>query len=854
MASKQEDQFGSPNMELKPEGPWGATPVMHSWCLESDKLVSASESPDRQRDTNGHESKRRKAALESEADDDSGLELCLGLSLGGSKSIKPKFKDKEKDGLRDALGEAKQERMDAGSAEVSAKESFLNSGLNQSSLEQKGGGRVQAFWQEFGRSAPEVREKSLALPSRPTHIPHQAAVSESSWRPAESSVAEDSKMFARHIWQALQEKAAQPEHQRVPLSVQDEASLMKELQGLPPQAVATAAAWARYAAQGAIPMQLLEAFKDGVDPLTRGVVLQPTLSINSLSSSQHCEGLPAPASGSTPQAIAPPIVDLARSDSDVSKNISMADQQQRQVAMMQQQEVLEQQRKRELQTQKRQEARRKRKALLEGQKQSKKAKKEDDRPGSSGLSGIINGKSRPGTPPGQLARTSSLQPPSPPFHAKEGSISTVSSPPDSQDAGGVSSITGRRSGSNSWPHNWEASPQTAGPPISNSSEKAEKSVRAGGNQSNEEGEQLFEIRRALQRERDRATKDRGRDVEGVPVDSGEESRRLAILDAGYTKLKSEEGGEKVKSEEGSLKLKSEEGGTGGRPPTSSHEGGAASFGMINMDYGRNQMDSAWFQKMFAMQMNPYQVAAMMESARENMLLPALNQMRRTGDIAANAPSSRVEPEKGLDRARASSQNSTGDSDNSDRKDEKSINGRRGDPKEGDSHTGRPISSVGADSGNQSIALSSISNSFPLPTSGAMTIGNVTYPHNPSLPLMPVPYPFPITVPAGAAGGVPFNLPFPFPYLMQFAPAPATGGEGNQDQRSHPSMPNPFLPPGYPPFQIQTPEGPAAWASAVVRPHPTPPQSPPRSGVGKRSQSGLPHKDDSRSSQGMSAPC
>ena len=853
MADKQEDQFVSPNMEMKPDGPWGATPVMHSWCLESDKLGSTSDSPDRQRDTNGHESKRRKAALESEADDDSGLELCLGLSLGGSKSIKPKFKDKEKDGLRLPLGEANQERMAAGSAEVSGKEPFLNSGLNQSSLEQKGGGRVQAFWQEFGRSAPEVREKNLSLPSRPTPTPHQAPVSESSWRPAESSVAEDSKMFARHIWQALQEKAAQPEHQRVPLSVQDEASLMKELQGLPPQAVATAAAWARYAAQGAIPMQLLEAFKDGVDPLSRRVILQPTLSINSLSSSQHCEGPPAPASGSSQQAIAPPSVDLVRSDSDVSKNISMADQQQRQVVMMQQQEIMEQQRKRELQTQKRQE----RKALLEGQKQSKKAKKEDDRPGSLGLPGVINGKSRPGTPPAQLARTSSLQPPSPPFHAKEGSISTVSSPPDSQDVGGVSSITaGRRSGSNSWPHNWEASPQAADPPISTTSEKAEKSaVRAGGKQSNEEGEQLFEIRRALQRERDRATKDRGRDVEGAPVDSGEESRRLAILDAGYTKLKSEEGGKKLKSEEGSLNLKSEEGGSGGRPPTSSHEGGGvALLGMLNMDFGRNQMDSAWFQKMFAMQMNPYQVAAMMESARENVNsgLPAFNQMRRTGDVAANRPS-RAEPEKGLERARASSQNSSGGSDNSDRKDEKSINGRRGDPKEGDIHSGRIISSVGAESGNQSNASSSISNSFPLPNSGAMTIGNVTYPHNPSLPLMPVPYPFPITVPAGAAGGVPFNLPFPFPYLMQFAPAPAIGGEGNQDQRSHPSMPNPFLPPGYPSFQIQTPEGPSAWASAVVRPHPTPPQSPPRSGVGKRSQSGLPHEDDSRSSQGMSAP-
>ncbi|CAK9195702.1 unnamed protein product [Sphagnum troendelagicum] len=123
-------------------------------------------------------------------------------------------------------------------------------------------------------------------------------------------------------------------------------------------------------------------------------------------------------------------------------------------------------------------------------------------------------------------------------------------------------------------------------------------------------------------------------------------------------------------------------------------------------------------------------------------------------------------------------------------------------------------------------------SVSAPLTAGKTTAGMTYPHNPAFPLMHVPYPFPITVPAAAAaGGVPFSLPFPFPYLMQFAPA-AANGEGSQEPQINPNMPNPFqiaVPPVYSPFQIQPPEGPAAWTPAMLRPQLTPPHSPPTNG-------------------------
>jgi hypothetical protein len=71
------------------------------------------------------------------------------------------------------------------------------------------------------------------------------------------------------------------------------------------------------------------------------------------------------------------------------------------------------------------------------------------------------------------------------------------------------------------------------------------------------------------------------------------------------------------------------------------------------------------------------------------------------------------------------------------------------------------------------------------------------------------------------------------------------------------VPSPFqiaLRPGYTPFQIQTPEGPAAWPPAVVRPHATPPQSPPRNGTLKRAHSGVPREDDNHSFRGTPVTC
>ncbi len=548
-------------------------------------------------------------------DDDSGLELCLGLSLGGSKSNskgsnnksnsnkekekekfvvdrdrhgfggKEDFKDSHGGGGEHASGGSSGDKKRDGGMEgmVSGETASLEGGGMHSNPgsngEQKGGGgggRMQAFWQqEFSRSPAVVAtpEKmvSASLSTRmvvPSPPPQDTAAEDSRWS-VENAVAEDSKSFARNIWHALQEKAAQPEHQRLPLTVQDEVSLIKELQGLPPHAVATAAAWARFAAQGAIPAQLLEAYKDRSDPMSQLLGVQNAPSINSLSSGLNCEvGLPvaavpaAPPQAAAATSVPPSNGDLARSDSDLSKNVTMADHQQRQAAMLQQkqQELVEQQRK-HAQTQKRQEARKKRKMLLEGQKQMKKAKKEDERPTLSGAlpPGSTNGKPPPsGNPPNQLRRANSSQPPSPP----------VSSPLDSQDAvGGSSSLAAfSRPGSSSWSsHNWgeapavEASaPSGSGPAPSSFTGKLEKHTVA----DDEGGNRLLEIRRAFQQqqalqqqERDRSTKDRAPDSEtaAAPTESADSDPRKAnvVPDLTYPhKLKNEDGAATVTSASG----------------------------------------------------------------------------------------------------------------------------------------------------------------------------------------------------------------------------------------------------------------------------------------------------------------
>lgn len=838
MAGNTEEQYGIANNDTKAEGTWGATPIMHSWCLQSDPPMNSSEALDGQRGKESHDSmSRRSSALAAiDADDDSGLELCLGLSLGGrsSSSSKPKGKEREKETLldRDIFQErdnfrASERRVAGGSKEGSADQAqpFLDGVVIQSlNSEQKGSSRVQPFWQEQSRSAhdgtPEKEMPQQQQPSQRTPSPHKAASPDTNWRPAESSVAEDSKMFARHMWQALQGKAAQPEHQRLPLSAQDEASLIKELQGLPPQAVATAAAWARFVAQGGVPLQLLEAYKEGTDPRN---VLQPSLSLNSIPSSQHCEAPPVPAPP-------PPNVsnDLERSDSDVSKNMQMSDQQ-RQVAVVQQQEAAEQQRKRDLRTQKRQEARKKRKAsFVEGQKQSKAAKKEDERPASSGLGGKDS-------PPNHLRRSNSLQPPpGASLHTKESSTSMASSPPDSQDTSSIAAF--RRPGSNSWLPNWEAAPQ-AGSGMPSSKGRTERMHPApASDQKVDGGDNLLDVRRALDRAKDKGSKDRVSDGEsGAPGDSGVESRKIGGQDGTSMKIENE-----VVS--------------GGRHPSMRQENpGSLSMNMINLEFPHSTpVDPQWIQKVIEQQMNNFNSATMMEGNRDNSGkgFSSLPQMYNRGDVGPDRLPARA-TEKGAEKARASSQTSSGGSENSDTKDEKSNIGSKA---EGETLTSPPVSSGGVEGGPRPKSSNALNSQFPPSMNGAVAIGNMAYPSGASFPMMPAPYPFPIPVgPAGAAG-VPF--PFPFPYVMQFPPPPSSA-DGTQDQRPHLNVPSPFqiaLRPGYTPFQIQTPEGPAAWPPAVVRPHATPPQSPPRNGTLKRAHSGVPREDDNHSFRGTPVTC
>lgn len=211
-----------------------------------------------------------------------------------------------------------------------------------------------------------------------------------------------------------------------------------------------------------------------------------------------------------------------RSDSDVSKNMQI-DQQQRHVA------IIQQQRKRELQTQKRQEARRKRKTLLEGQK-SKKAKKEGERAGSSGPCGGSGGKSGLEAPPSGLRRTTSLQPSS--GMCKQSSKSAVSSPLESQEAsqhGGASSLTAfRRLGSSAWMnYNWEGTSGMAGMAGAPVQAKVEAMHATGGGDGRvESGEQVSEIQLALEKTRDRGSRENS--GSGVHVESSSENGKVSF--------------------------------------------------------------------------------------------------------------------------------------------------------------------------------------------------------------------------------------------------------------------------------------------------------------------------------------
>lgn len=810
MAGNADNQYASASNESNPEGLWGATPpIMHSWCLLSDEPAS---------DSVQTESRRSKPPLASDADDDCGFDLNLGLSLGGGKSniSKGREKEKEKEVLdRDTFGDKDNFRADIRerrdgviSKDVTGEEPYLGGVMFKPfKTEQDDANpnpKPNSFWQDFDRAGSEVQDKAMATSFlRPvqTFIPNQQqAVKPSRWE-GDISVAENSKMFAQHMWQALQGKAAQLEHQRVPIRAQDEA-FIKELQGLPPQAVATSAAWARVVAQGDFPMQILEAIKGGVDPGTsRGMALQRSMSVSKPhSSGPHSEEIPA-ASPPMSQQMAALNAGLERSDSDVSKNMQIFEEQHRQVAIVQQQEIVEQQRKRELQTQKRQEARRKRKALLEGQKSKKSSKKEEERPGSGGLGGSQGSRSSLDTPLPSLRRTSSLQPSS--ALSKESSISMGSSPLDSQDAGGASSLSAfRRPGSTSWLHNWDGNnPQMVGMGVAPVKAKSGKDGRMAS------CEQMVEIQRALERARDTGTNDTGEDG-GGHVET--EVRKLSspdVVQMQKTESDSNAGARQV--------VNRQEGPSLGPPP-----------GMVN-----GPIDPLWIQKIMEMQ----------------LMMPNFPEMQRRGDGGVEREAPMADTKSIAKKGRASSQTSSDGTESSGGQDERSFNGVRVVHGDADS-----LSSPAANSTAGELRSNSPNAMMPS-VSNAMAMANMAFPQGGGFSIMPGVFPFPLPVPPGGGpSGVPFSVPFPFPYLMQFSSNPATAGDGNPEKRAHPNMPSPFqiaLASGVnPSFQIQTSEGASAWPSLVVSPDATPLQSPPRSAVAKPSQSGL-SRDDKHGPRG-----
>lgn len=775
MADK-EDQFGTCSSEsamtTNPDHSWTQQAGLPLWCLKNDSKP-LSEGGHRSRDDVCEDSSRKSSAIIDDAEDESGLELSLGLSLGG-----PVSKPKPRNGQKDGIGV---EQRGGGGEKVNDETSARKLSRRDSDGSVS---RTQAFWQEFDISRDNQQDEKPSHLSSDAHLRerHPSSVSSLSspisslssiglsdtWRSAESSVGEDSKVAVAHqFWQSMHEKPLQTEQG----NGKEELPIFQALSGPSPHSAAASSPWARYGQSG-VAMPLLDGFKETGEENSR-TPFPVSVKDNKIPiASVPGENIQHGGDGG-------PLQQPKGGDGLPYDEIGLQASDPRHA-----QETLEQQRK-----QKKQEARKRRKACMEEQKLQKKAKKEDEGRVVTGPTSKHTS-SRSGTPP-PGAKVSPSAP-------QQVNTREVSSPPDSQEAGSASSGF-RRTSSGMWSRAgggaWD------GAAVSSPEKTPEKEL----DQGNDEG-MILEIRLALKRERDRATKEKVWEVDREKeIEPRQDSERRSPADGSF--------GQTCKVDEGS-----------GLQPVgavhSPHENpttppaATSQIGISEMNKG--QADAAWVQRMLEnAQMNSYQMAAALMENKELLQglkgLPDLNGIQRRG--LENLPSA-----VDRDRLKAFGVSTSEQGDKSSERIRFEM--RISDAKTEAANRSNPVLAGGSH-----------------PASGSM----MAYSQPSNFPLMHMAYPFP--VPVGAPNGLPFSLPYPFPYMMQFAPS--ADSSSAQERTGTPTLPNSF--PGtsnHLPYSVVG-DLPPSWAP-VLRPQATPPHSPPRTLA--RSSSGV-TDEDSRNSQG-----
>ncbi|KAL2651135.1 hypothetical protein R1flu_019263 [Riccia fluitans] len=580
--AEKEEQYGSDSaMSTNPDHAWTQQPAMPLWCLKKESVPLSGSG--RLREEAGEDSSRKASVVIDDNEDESGLELSLGLSLGGPVS-KPKARNGQKDG---GTGVEERESGEKMNDDISSRKLMRRDGDASIS-------RTQAFWQEFDISR-EGSQHDQKLPGtlasdvlvRERHPTSMSSLSSSitpssslglsdTWRTIDNSCAgEESKAAVTFpFWKQVPEKPLLPEQG----NGKDEVPMFQALPGPSSQT----AAWTVYG-QSALAMSLLERFKDTKDENPH--VPFPV-------SSQECK---TPMSATSSDTVEGGQLQLSKEGGDVvSPDDGLLTSDPRFA-----QETIEQLRK-----QKKQEARKRRKAFMEEQKIQKKAKEEDEGRFASGLVPKPMG-SRPGTPPGTKS--------SPAFQQQANSRE-ASSPSNSQDVGSGGL---QRTSSGLWSRaSGTRDVQAAGSP--------EKTQEKGPTEKcSEDDNPVIENRKASQGDRNRSENEKARDV-GVDKEgnSRQEPEHRSPGKDGLGKI-----------------FTGEETADASCGPRENAAAPSAALS-IGPDVNKVQADATWVQRMLESQMNThsaYQMAAALMENKEQLLkgLPDLN--GRKGKSSENAP-------------------------------------------------------------------------------------------------------------------------------------------------------------------------------------------------------------------------
>eukprot|EP01018_Ginkgo_biloba_P021475 Gb_28869 [translate_table: standard] len=407
-------------------------------------------------------------------EDDSGLELSLGLSCGGYIS-KANFKDGIKKLNSDQGGNEKMINWKTGTADSSLKD-FLQGSIGEekeivkqevSSMHQQ----QETFWMNLHKNISKGPGKSTGVCLNQLQFPGFGEA----WCAAEP--AEPSKASTPHFVLNSRENG-QTESPDAPENKGNSNTMCKYLQVPMHLTAGVTAALGQFSQQNSSP-HFIDAFRKS-NAMDGEAILQSHANSNSLV--QHSMQL---VEAQSPAVLKPSIqLDITQKREFIDMDNVCTDQQDRQLIMQQcqQDDISDQQKEREISAQKWQVARKKRKMLIEEQKQQKKAKKEDERAGPHGKT--------------TTSPTSPLK--SSPISASMQDVSLL----DKEDT--ADSETGfRRSGNDSWLRGLDVPT-----PMVADSERSTTTQLVSG-----EGNQVLKTSQNFQQEKGRNMKDNQPDTE-----------------------------------------------------------------------------------------------------------------------------------------------------------------------------------------------------------------------------------------------------------------------------------------------------------------------------------------------------